>query len=286
MKSISHTKKTGKSPPKPAQAKAEPSAPVTNVATDETQPGPGITPVAAQVAPLASIPTPTVAPMVTGPVALVSELAISSIQIAPPNLADFERIIATGLATFVDVGQALTRIRDGELYKATHTSFDAYCADRWDMQRAHAYRLIDAAGVVENVSNWRQQKLMPPTVESHARELGKLPAKDQPKAWAQVVKSAPNGVVTAQLVAKVVTARLPERASKPKAKPASPTAAPPLAPPLSIAMAPVDEATAIAHLQSDIERHLPWPWSIDPVLAVLASTADKVRNQFADRKAV
>jgi hypothetical protein len=44
------------------------------------------------------------------------------------------------------------------------------------MARRQPYRLIDAAAVVENVSNWAQ--LAPPSNEAQAQELAKLkPAK-------------------------------------------------------------------------------------------------------------
>ena len=53
-------------------------------------------------------------------------------------------------------GLALMEIRDGRLYRAEFGTFEEYCNQRWGWERAHAYRLIDAAQVVENVSNWRQ----------------------------------------------------------------------------------------------------------------------------------
>jgi hypothetical protein len=207
-------------------------------------------------------------------VPVVAELVVSTIELAPPNLADLEQVIASGLRTFVDVGQALTRIRDGELYKATHASFEAYCAERWDMRRAHAYRLIDAAGVVENVSNWRQQKLAPPTVESQARELARLPPKEQPKAWAQVLKSAPDGVVTAEHVAKIVLARLPERVPKAKTKPVTPAPVPVVALP---AVAPDSEAA----LADDLDRLMVgWTLGHERFIAALKASALRARHHF------
>lgn len=80
-----------------------------------------------------------------------------------------------------------------DVFKATHKTFEAYCAERWDFKANYAHKPIAASAVVYNCT---QGKLPAPTHESQARELAKLPAKDQPKAWAEAVKTAPDGVVT------------------------------------------------------------------------------------------
>jgi DNA N-6-adenine-methyltransferase (Dam) len=68
------------------------------------------------------------------------------------TLDDLEGVIEVGLATFVEVGKALERIRDGKLYRASHDTFEAYCTARWSISRAHAYRQIEAAGVAAALS--------------------------------------------------------------------------------------------------------------------------------------
>ncbi|MEO7037287.1 MAG: hypothetical protein ABI548_25260 [Polyangiaceae bacterium] len=87
----------------------------------------------------------------------------------------------------------MARIRDDELYKATHKTFEAYCVEKWDMSRSYVSRVIGASEVV---ANWQHSKLPPPSNEAQARALAKLAPKDQPKAWAEAVKTAPDGVVT------------------------------------------------------------------------------------------
>jgi len=52
-----------------------------------------------------------------------------------------------GLATFVEVGQALMKIRDARLYRETHETFESYCRERWGWSRRHANRTIQAAEV-------------------------------------------------------------------------------------------------------------------------------------------
>lgn len=127
--------------------------------------------------------------------------------LATSDLESLEQVIANGLRTFVDVGQALTRIRDGELYKAEHRTFEAYCSERWGFSRRRAYQFMEASEVVENVQKFTQS---PPTTESHAAPLAKLALAEQPKAWAEAVKTAPDGHVTAKHVAAVVAERMPK----------------------------------------------------------------------------
>lgn len=47
------------------------------------------------------------------------------------NLKRLEAVAQHGLGAYVDVGKALTEIRDGHLYRDTHPSFESYLRDRW-----------------------------------------------------------------------------------------------------------------------------------------------------------
>jgi hypothetical protein len=67
-------------------------------------------------------------------------------------LADAEAVIERGIHTFIEVGNALLRIRAERLYRETHGTFEDYCRERWGMERAHAYRQIQAAEVAAAVS--------------------------------------------------------------------------------------------------------------------------------------
>ncbi len=83
------------------------------------------------------------------------------------------------------------------------------------MERRHAYRLIHAADVVENVSNWTHEL---PATESQARPLTALAPDQQRAAWEQAVATAPPDGITAATpaaleghgVANVCYARAPE----------------------------------------------------------------------------
>ena len=47
---------------------------------------------------------------------------------------------------------ALKQLRDRPLYRSTHKTSEEYAKQRFGYNRAHAYRLIAAAGVLENLS--------------------------------------------------------------------------------------------------------------------------------------
>lgn len=112
---------------------------------------------------------------------------------------------------------ALKQLRDLRLYRSTHGTFEEYAKERFGYNRAHAYRLINAAAVLENLSplerqeemspNWRQKM---PVSESQCRELAKLPANKQPKAWEKVLSVSGDKAPTAQIV-KTVVERMKEK---------------------------------------------------------------------------
>jgi hypothetical protein len=96
------------------------------------------------------------------------------------RLAELEKVIAKGQKTFVEVGLALAEIRDVRLYKREYGSFSEYCRAKWGWERAHAYRLIDAADVAK-VSPMGDKI----SSERVARELGKA----EPEQRAGIVQA-------------------------------------------------------------------------------------------------
>ena len=63
------------------------------------------------------------------------------------RLVELERVVDTGLGTFVEVGLVLKEIRDSRLYRTQHATFENYCQQRWRFTRTHGHRLIVAAKV-------------------------------------------------------------------------------------------------------------------------------------------
>jgi len=98
---------------------------------------------------------------------------------AAAELDRLERIIERGLETFLAVGEALLRIRDGGLYRVQgYRSFAEYLDKRWDFTRQRAYQLMQTAEAVASapeltnmfvMSNGRQLS------ERFVRELAAAP---------------------------------------------------------------------------------------------------------------
>lgn len=120
------------------------------------------------------------------------------------ELAELERVISDGLRTFVEVGRALAKIRDGKLYQGEgFKSFEAYCRERWEMSRPRAYELIGAAQVTEKLSGIPD--IPAPKNAEQAKPLTAIKdPEQQAAAWQEAVATAPEGKVTAKHVAAVV----------------------------------------------------------------------------------
>ena len=130
----------------------------------------------------------------------------TSLEVA--SLAECEQVIERGLATFVEVGQALMRIRDGKLYRREHPTFEAYCEHRWGFTRQRANQLIAGAEVVRAVTTAvvNEAAPPPPVAERQARELA--PLLDQPEELVEVWQGAverTGGMPTAEKVREVRT---------------------------------------------------------------------------------
>jgi hypothetical protein len=84
-----------------------------------------------------------------------------------------ERTIARGLRSFLDVGMALKEIRDRRLYRQQYSTFEEYCARRWDFSRPRAYELCAASEVIADLSAIADIRLLPEN-EAQARPLTRL----------------------------------------------------------------------------------------------------------------
>jgi len=89
-----------------------------------------------------------------------------------------EQALEKGIENFVDAGNALSEIRDKRLYRFGFDTFEDYCQKRWQLSRSYAYRLIEAAGVVRNLSPIGNT----PTHESQVRPLSRLEPAQQRQA--------------------------------------------------------------------------------------------------------
>lgn len=119
------------------------------------------------------------------------------------ELARLESVIERGLATFVEVGFALVKIRDSRLYCQTHSTFESYCRERWGFSRQRGYQLIAAAEVSTVVVS---AGLPPPETEREARERYYTAEDDGlTKRWrGRVWMNPPYGAMGGDFVAKLI----------------------------------------------------------------------------------
>lgn len=119
------------------------------------------------------------------------------------TLREYERAIDRGLATFYAVGMALAAIRAERLYREKYGTFEDYCGQRWGFSSSRARYLISAAEVRENLESVTTVTLLPES-ERQARPLVAVPADKQADVWQEAIKTAPNGKITAEHVARTV----------------------------------------------------------------------------------
>lgn len=135
------------------------------------------------------------------------------------ELTDRHRLELAVERAFVEAGLALRELRDRRLYRDSHKTFEEYCRDRFRFQRSHSYQLIDAAGVVENLSANGGQKL--PTNERQVRPLTALNPEEQREVWQQAVEEA-GGKLPSGRIVKGIVERLKQRDVTPPPVPYSP----------------------------------------------------------------
>lgn len=102
------------------------------------------------------------------------------------QLAVCESEISEGLATFWTVGAALAQISEKRLYRDKFETFQIYCKERWSITRQHAYRLIEAVDVFENVSPVGDIRS-----ERQARAIKHFEKEMQATVWQIAEKTAP-----------------------------------------------------------------------------------------------
>lgn len=121
---------------------------------------------------------------------MITEISVLS-DFDSAQLDQLEERIGAGLSSFIEVGEALSAIRERKLYRQTHGTFEDYCVSRWKMKRAHAYRLMDAAAALSPIGDKSSI-----TTESQARELARVePAQRQ--AVVEKAIQATGGKITA-----------------------------------------------------------------------------------------
>jgi len=127
------------------------------------------------------------------------------------RLTHLENIIARNQCHFHKIGKALKEIRDSRLYKLIlFETFEAYTKARWDLGKSHAYRLIQAYQVVNNLSPIGD---ILPDNEYQVRPLIKLDPLEQRTAWKTFLKTGME--ITAPNIKKFIAGCEPSAKGKP-----------------------------------------------------------------------
>jgi hypothetical protein len=122
------------------------------------------------------------------------------------RLAELETIVERGQLTFIEVGGALTKIRDEGLWKGSYSSFKEYYAIRWGWSKQHTYRFIDAAKTSSNLIERSPNGDSNITSEGQIRPLAILDKDEQYEAWVEANKIAEeeDRPVTGEIVKRAV----------------------------------------------------------------------------------
>ena len=123
------------------------------------------------------------------------------------SLQEQEAIIERGYGTFVDVGQALMRIRDEHLYVSEFEHFKDYCKARWGISYSSAKTQIGASRVMDTLDGldlvrlpdnaWQAQSLV--------KVLNQRGEQAVAEVWREVLaRHEGDGAITAAEINKVV----------------------------------------------------------------------------------
>lgn len=102
------------------------------------------------------------------------------------DLGRLEAVVNDGMATFMEVGEAITQIRDRRLYRDDFATFEEYCSKKWNFTRGRAYQLITAYSVVKGMSS--KKGTPPPSSEYQARALNQAEPEDRDAVWDRAVE--------------------------------------------------------------------------------------------------
>lgn len=130
----------------------------------------------------------------------VSENKVALNRSEKNRLARLEKTISKGWETFLDVGRALSAIREEQLYRNNYPTFEAYCQDKWQMGRSYAGRLIGTVEIMEELSENLDDGVALPQNEAQARCLKELNSDQRIEFWGGLMKEKGEEPLTAQKI--------------------------------------------------------------------------------------
>ena len=124
---------------------------------------------------------------------------MTSTDIDPVRVAlwdSCDTVIKQGVATFIEVGNALLMVRRKDLWKDRgFDSFAACCEQVWGLKKTYAYDLSNAAEVNERLADSAIAEK--PKNVAQLKQLAAAPVEVQSQAWADAVaRAVPGGLKT------------------------------------------------------------------------------------------
>lgn len=129
------------------------------------------------------------------------------------KLAELEEVIKSGWKTFLEVGAALTQVRDQGLYLDKYGTFEEYCLAELGFSRPYAYNLMGSAAVSKQLSSIEDIGRKPLN-EAQLRELISVPEEKRADAWKSAIKLAKDKPVTAKIVHQAAAKFKPRKTTK------------------------------------------------------------------------
>lgn len=122
-------------------------------------------------------------------------------------LARLERQLGSAKTPLSTTALALATIKNRGLARLHGLTFPQYCAQRLRIRRSRIYQLLEHADLLE-ATTAASGSLHEAANERQLRPLKKLARADWAAAWAEAVRTAPQGKITGKHVQFVVEARL------------------------------------------------------------------------------
>jgi hypothetical protein len=118
------------------------------------------------------------------------------------SLEKLEKVIESGVESFLATGSALKEIRDQRLYREGFKTFEAYVKARWSFDRSRAYQLIDASDLKADLSTIvdKNPKADEVKTEGQLRELASVPTESLAEVIAKAAEIAGDAPLTAKVL--------------------------------------------------------------------------------------
>lgn len=108
------------------------------------------------------------------------------------KLRHLETVIESGVKVFYELGKALKEIKEGKLYRLTHSTFEEYCEQKWGLSKAYMNRTIQSCEVVENLT---PMGAIIPMNERQTRPLASLVNPEhQREVWQRIINKNPEKI--------------------------------------------------------------------------------------------